>query len=137
MEKSIGGIIFREGKVLILNYPAGHWDFPKGHVEEGETEEETLRREVEEETGIKELRILPGFRETIHYFFVRDGQRISKEVVYYVCETPQEEVRLSWEHKGFEWVPVDKVLDKLTYENTREVFRKALSFYKSRLGRWV
>ena len=137
MERSVGAIIFRGGRVLMLKYPGGYWGFPKGHVERGETEEEALRREVEEETGVSELIILPGFRETIHYFFRRDGERVSKQVAYYVCETGQGEVRLSEEHSAIEWVPAGEVAGRLRFSNTREVFRKALGFYKSRLGRWV
>ncbi|MBI4141461.1 NUDIX domain-containing protein [Candidatus Woesearchaeota archaeon] len=67
-----------EPKYLLLHYTAGHWDFPKGHVEHGESNEKTARREIEEETGIKELKILPEFKETIHYFFKQNKQLYSR-----------------------------------------------------------
>lgn len=51
-EKSCGAIVIEDGKVLLVKHNAGHWDFPKGHVEEGETEFETAIREVKEETNI-------------------------------------------------------------------------------------
>ena len=59
-EVSVGSVLFRlkpEGgrEYLVLQYPSGHYDFPKGHIEAEETEEETLRRETKEETGIQEL----------------------------------------------------------------------------------
>ncbi|MDZ4384915.1 MAG: NUDIX domain-containing protein, partial [Candidatus Moranbacteria bacterium] len=61
-EKSVGAVVFRKKETggkefLLLHYPSGHWDFPKGHIESGETEEGTLRREVEEETGLKDLKL--------------------------------------------------------------------------------
>ena len=50
-EKSCGAIIYNKNKeVLIVKHNAGHWDFPKGHVEENETEIQTAIREVKEET---------------------------------------------------------------------------------------
>ncbi|MBD3304395.1 NUDIX domain-containing protein, partial [Candidatus Woesearchaeota archaeon] len=49
-----GGIIFNNGKYLLVKHKeGGHWDFPKGHAEEGETEEETALREIYEETGLR------------------------------------------------------------------------------------
>ena len=56
-EKSCGAIVYRKfhGNIellLIKNQNGGHWSFPKGHVEEGETEEQTAVREIMEETGI-------------------------------------------------------------------------------------
>ena len=54
-EKSAGAIVFRKEKepvYLLLHYEAKHWDFPKGHVEKNETDEQTVRREIQEETGI-------------------------------------------------------------------------------------
>src|SRR5437870_1571524 len=64
-EKSAGAIIYRvengEALYLLLHYPSGHWEFARGHGEEGEDVETTVRREVAEETGITDLKIIPGF----------------------------------------------------------------------------
>ena len=61
MEKSCGVVLFNETKVLLLQHPdgtkVGHWDFPKGHVEIGESELQTAVRELAEETGITDLRV--------------------------------------------------------------------------------
>ncbi len=124
-------MIFRdEGEVnfLILRYPANHWDFVKGHMEEGEDEIETVLRETEEETGIKGINILFGFREEIEYFYRGKGELHHKEVVYYLAETSQEEVRISHEHKGFDWLSYDEALDRLTFKNSKDVLRRARRF---------
>ena len=66
-EKSCGIILYNEKKeYLIIRHVAGHWDFPKGHVENSETEEETALREILEETGLEAI-IFDGFRETVNY----------------------------------------------------------------------
>ena len=51
-EKSCGAVIIKNNKVLVLQQVAGHWGFPKGHVEKGETEVETAIREIKEETNL-------------------------------------------------------------------------------------
>ena len=82
-EKSAGAIIYRmENGVpyfLLLHYFSGHWEFPKGHIEQGETEEETVERETFEETGINDLKIIPGFKKYIKYFFRQYKAKISEE----------------------------------------------------------
>jgi 8-oxo-dGTP pyrophosphatase MutT (NUDIX family) len=129
MEKSCGVVVFRkQGEArlyLLLHYSEGHWDLPKGHVERGESEEETARREVEEETGIAKLDILQTFREVIEYSFRRRGGLVPKEVVYFLGCTGSESVRLSHEHIGFEWLPYQSALRRLTYANARRVLMKA------------
>ncbi|MBC7114494.1 MAG: NUDIX domain-containing protein [Archaeoglobi archaeon] len=128
-ERSAGAVIFRrnEGRVryLLLHYPAGHWDFVKGNIEKGESEVETVRRETEEETGISRIKIFEGFREEISYKYRRDNELIHKEVVFYLAETDEEEVSLSYEHTGFKWLSYEDAMKTLTYENAREVLRKA------------
>lgn len=139
-EVSVGAAVFRvdDGRrmYLILRYPSGHFDFPKGHMEEGETEDDTLRRETEEETGIRDLRILPE-RTSIRYFYVakgsererrtreRRGYWIFKAVHFYPAETHESGVRISHEHTGFEWLPYGEALEKLTFVNAKDVLRRA------------
>ena len=114
-EVSVGGAIFREtpqGRLyLLLQYPSGHYDFAKGHVEEGETEEETLRRETEEETGINDLTVFPK-RVSIRYYYVAKGNErarrieegrvisIVTQVHFYPAETKMTEIKLSHEQIG-------------------------------------
>jgi len=129
MEKSCGAVVYRnEGGrrlYLLLHYEEGHWDFPKGHVEEGESEEATVRREVAEETGIADLEFEPLFRETISYFFKRDGRAVKKEVVFFLAQTRQGDVRLSSEHVGFAWLEFEPAKKRLTYKNAQDVLEKA------------
>ncbi|MEM4348474.1 MAG: bis(5'-nucleosyl)-tetraphosphatase [Candidatus Anstonellaceae archaeon] len=137
MEKSCGAVIFREedGRrfYLLLHYEEGHWDLPKGHMEKEESELETALREIEEETGLDQLQIYDGFRKTITYYFVRKGERVLKEVVFFLAKTQQKEVVLSNEHVGFVWLPFKLALKKLTYDNTRQVLAEAERFLASRL----
>lgn len=134
-EKSAGAIIYRkENKeiyFLLLWYPAGHWDFPKGNIERGEKEIETVKREVYEETGIADLEFVFGFREIIKYFYFRNKEKIFKEVIFYLAKTNQKEVKLSYEHRGYEWLTYREALEKITYENSREVLKKAYNYLKT------
>ena len=84
-EISAGAVLHTVGKnfdinYLILNYSYGHWDFPKGNIEKGETEIETVFREVSEETGIKDIQILDGFRQQITYKYRKKSKLVNKTV---------------------------------------------------------
>ena len=123
-ERSYGAVVVRQDtdpQYLILQYGAGHWDLVKGHGMRGESEEETVLRELEEETGITQARFIPGFRQEVHYFFQRRAHTVYKEVVYYLIETPEEEVTLSDEHIAYQWLPHDKALQAITFANSRRV----------------
>jgi 8-oxo-dGTP pyrophosphatase MutT (NUDIX family) len=134
IEKSAGAVIFRreKGKIyyLLLHYEAGHWGFPKGHIEKGETIEETARREIEEETGIREINFITGFREWIKYFYKSKKGNVMKIVTYLLAETKQKEVKISWEHIGFKWLwlPYKDALKQLTFKNSKEILKKAHYF---------
>jgi len=131
-EFSTGAVIFRKesGRVLylLLHYESGHWDFVKGNVEKGESETGTAMRETEEESGIKDLSFVPGFREKIEYYYKREGRTVHKQVVFLLAETKTREVKISWEHIGFEWLPYEEALGRLTYKNAKEVLEKAHAF---------
>jgi len=128
-EKSCGAVIFRPGnsiEYLLLHYEAGHWDFVKGHVEKGESEEETVTREILEETGLRSNTFLSDFRERIDYFYRRRGRTVSKEVIFYLVKNlGGEQVKISGEHIGYEWLPYRESLERLTYRNAKETLRKA------------
>lgn len=135
-EKSCGAAIFfaygqKEPEYLLLHHEGGHWDFPKGNIESGEKEQDTARREIEEETGLKEVVFAEPFRESISYFYRRQGQTISKEVIYFVAKSETKDVKISWEHKGFIWLPFEEALKKLSFENSRSVLRKAHAFLQT------
>lgn len=131
-EKSAGAIVFQtnndEIKYLLLHYEEGHWDFPKGHIEEGETAVETAKREVLEETGIKKLEFVKEFKEKIHYFYKVNGELRSKDVVFYLAKTEEEKIKLSSEHIGFSWLSFEKALEKLTFKNAKEILKKVDEF---------
>ena len=132
MEKSAGGVIFckEKGKIyyLLLHYEMGHWGFSKGHIEKGESLEDTVRREVKEETGLEDIRIIEGFKEWIKYFFKLKEKNIFKIVTYLLAETKQKEVKISWEHTGYKWLTYEEAVKQLTFENTKEVLKKADDF---------
>jgi 8-oxo-dGTP pyrophosphatase MutT (NUDIX family) len=132
IEKSAGAIISRKekGKIyyLLLHYESGHWGFPKGHIEKGESLEDTVHREVKEETGIGDIKIINGFKEWIKYFFKLKGKNIFKTVTYLLAETKQKEVKISWEHTGYKWLAYEKALEQLTFRNTKEILKKANKF---------
>lgn len=128
---SCGAVVFRRTpqgtRYLLLQYNERHWDFPKGHMEAGETEEQTLRRETMEETGIKDLVLMPEFRTWISYAYPdRNGNGlVRKKVVFFAASTKTEQVTLSHEHIGFEWLPYAEAMRRLTFPKAKRVFRKA------------
>lgn len=158
-EKSAGAIIYyiedREPLYLLLHYPSqkagrGHWEFTKGHVEEGETEEQTVSREVKEETGLDDIKIIPGFKKYIKYFFKKRAESVGsvgeiklgdlkkpaktpwifKLVVFFIAETKTKDVRLSGEHIGYVWLPIDEAIKKTTFKNSKLLLKQADEFVK-------
>jgi 8-oxo-dGTP pyrophosphatase MutT (NUDIX family) len=149
-EKSAGAIIFRKdsGNIyyLLLHYPSknrrgGHWEFAKGHVEEGESDEETVRREIFEETGIGDLKILPGFKQHIKYFFRQYRENITEEdkkkgkspwifklVTFFAAETKIKDIKISHEHTGFLWLPIEEAIKKTTFKNSKRLLKEANNF---------
>ena len=126
-EKSCGAIVFRKYHgntelLLIKHTIGGHWSFPKGHVEAGETEEETALREIKEETSV-EVELCPGFREMVTYSPKRDVQ---KDVIYFLGRAknfdyvPQES-----EIAQIKWVEINLAHAFLTYDNDKQLVNKA------------
>lgn len=131
-EKSCGAVVFiRQGdvtKYLLLNYAAGHWDFVKGNVEPNESEKQTVIRELREETSITNAQFVEGFKETIAYFYRRQGLTVHKEVVFFLMESNTDKVEISFEHIGYIWLGYKDAMAKLTFKNAKDVLQKAHGF---------
>lgn len=130
-EKSCGAVIFKvngDRRYLLLHYEGGHWDFVKGHVENGETEKQTVLRETEEEAGLTDLNFIEGYRHPISYYYRRAGKTVFKEVIFFLLESKSDAVRLSREHVGFDWMSYDRAYERLTYKNAKDTLRKAREY---------
>ncbi|MDO8428004.1 MAG: bis(5'-nucleosyl)-tetraphosphatase [Candidatus Diapherotrites archaeon] len=140
-EKSAGILIFfldaqQTPQYLLLHYPLGHWDFPKGHVEQNETLEETALRELEEETGISknQIAIISGFEQSLSYSYNHSGKKFFKEVTFFLAKTQTQTVKISREHINFTWLPFELAYSKLTYENAKNILEKAHIFLKQKFS---
>jgi len=130
-EKSAGAVIFRrnkEIKYLLIQYGWGHWEFPRGLVEKGESLEETARREIKEEVGIKDINFISGFKGWTKFFFKLKGKNIMKIATFLLAETETKEVKLSYEHKDYAWLNYKEALNRLTFKNAKEILKKANEF---------
>ena len=128
-EKACGAVIIKDGKVLMVMETDGHWGLPKGHVELGETETETAKREVKEETNI-DCEIIDGFRSVITY---SPKENVIKDVVFFVgkalsFDTIKQDIEIS----EVKFVPIDEAVDLVEYDDMKKVVKEAIEFYKNR-----
>ena len=133
-EHSAGVILFRarpEREYLLLDY-GSHWDFPKGHLEAGETSQSAASRELEEETGIRNASFESGFVHNIRYLYRRGGERMHKVVTYFVAETAADEVTISHEHCNFAWLHYEDALKWLTFKTSQDLLAKAHGFLEEK-----
>jgi 8-oxo-dGTP pyrophosphatase MutT (NUDIX family) len=126
METSCGFILFNYDSILLLQYPQGHWSFPKGHIEEGETNHHaTASRELAEETGIVDISIHEDWATRTEYTFRRKGSVVPKQVYWYIAETSELDVTLSHEHTNYLWLDFEEAEAQLTFEQEKDILRSA------------
>lgn len=116
---------------LLLQYGSGHWDFPKGKIEKGETKHAAALRELQEETGLTSA-IQHGLEHSLHYYFKQKNELIYKTVYFYTGPVDTKKVTLSSEHTGFVWLPYPEALNQLTYKNARETLMAVEEFLKAK-----
>jgi tRNA nucleotidyltransferase (CCA-adding enzyme) len=129
-EKSCGVVIYRKIGVnleflYISNRSDGHWGFPKGHVEENESEEETAIREVSEETRLR-VDLIFGFRESVEYL-VKENTK--KEVVFFLARGDGQAIQIQLDEvSDYKWTDFQSSKQLLDYESSRLVLDKAYEF---------
>ena len=123
-EKSCGAVIVNDNnQVLLVKQTLGHYGFPKGHVEDGETEEETAIREVKEETNI-DIEIIKKDKFMITY---NVSDTISKDVIYFIAKplsfkaVPQET-----EVAEILWVDINDVVNYLGFTNIIKLWNEEI-----------
>ena len=127
--ESAGFVLVHDGRVLLLrNRDRREWGLPKGHREDGETLDATARRELEEETGIRELEVDPAFRRELSYPVV-DGKRgaATKTATYFLGRVKSADVTLSKEHDQRRWATAAEADALLSHEHLRALVRDALA----------
>ena len=123
LEKSCGAIVFDGDKVLLVTHQAGHTAFPKGHVEEGETEEETAKREILEETNIN-VEIDTNYRYTSEY---SPKEGVMKTVVFFLGKKVGGDIfEQEAEISSAMWVEQQDVLKYLTHDDTKQIYQQFL-----------
>lgn len=125
-EKSCGALIYKiENNVyyllMVMHINGGHWAFPKGHVENGETEIETAIREIKEETHL-DVEIDSSFRYVVNY---SPKIGVTKDVVYF-CATPKsnEIIAQKEEISKIQWISLDEAYKIVTFDNDRNLIRQ-------------
>lgn len=138
--KSVGGIVIGDGGTIAMvrhSVSTGMWLFPKGHPEEGETDEETARREIEEEAGVSDLEFLDDLGTYERYHIRPDGTddlTELKEIHMFLFAAPAHAVLTpSHEMDGARWVPLTKVgeecgsvVDRVWFSTVFERVRQAI-----------
>ncbi len=131
-EKSCGAVIYtaekKKLKFILIQEVNGIWGFPKGHVEDNETEIETATREIWEETGLV-VKFYKNFREIEKYSFETDGKTTDKEVVYFLARFDKQKPKaLRREISRITLTDFERAYDTLGHERKKEILTKAQEF---------
>lgn len=134
-EKSCGAVVYTKVngmiKYVLIQSLEGIWGFPKGHMESGETEEQTALREIYEEVHLK-VRILNGFRTTNEYPLPKK-ENVTKQVVYFCAEYDgQEIVPQNEELAGTALVTYEEALSLFQFEGSKRILKEANDFLLNR-----
>ena len=139
-DESVGVVpAFKEGgeyKFLLIHHEIGYWAFPKGHSAEGESTEETVKRELYEETGITDINIDFDKKFFEKYVFERNDTKFDKIVTYFLGFIGNEEIKEATdptdEIKEVRLVTYDEAIKLLTFEEARGLLREVSEYLTKR-----
>lgn len=124
-KRKAGAIILSEDKksILLLYRGKEHdWTFPKGSIDPGETPEQAMRREIQEETGLEVNGILLEL-EPLEYLDASNTQCIT---YYWICTVNDGKLQLEFPGDKLQWIPIEQVENMLTYENQKKYVRDSV-----------
>lgn len=108
------------------------WEFPKGQIEEGEDSLTTAVREFQEETGIQDCAVVPGFKKVLKYFYRRGKDLVAKTVTYYAGEVSTTRVKISHESTDYEWVTLEEAPRFVRHKNIMDLLQEVDVFLMER-----
>lgn len=122
-EKSCGAIVYNQNnEVLVVKHNAGHWDFPKGHMEANETEQQTAIREVKEETNI-DIELYDNCRYKIHY---SPKENVEKTVVFFLAKNLSNDThKQDAEIANIGWFKYDEAMEVLTFDEAKKLLKSS------------
>ncbi len=130
-EPTAGGIVFRHGEkgveILLIQDAKDRWTIPKGHIEEGETAQQTARREIGEEAGLKEVDIL-GWLGKIHFRYRRVDKLVLMTTQIYLVRAKGDTNAIQKEEwmNGIKWFSFQDALDAIEYEDIGKLMLLAM-----------
>lgn len=130
-EPTAGGIVFRHGKkgieILLIQDAKDRWTIPKGHIEEGETAQQTARREIGEEAGLKDVDVL-GWLGKIHFRYRRVDKLVLMTTQIYLVRAKGDTDAIQKEEwmNGIKWFKFHDALDAIEYEDIGKLMLLAM-----------
>ena len=131
-EPTAGGIVFRRNKegdveILLIQDAKDRWTIPKGHIEEGETAQQTAKREIGEEAGLHDTEVL-GWLGKIHFRYRRVDRLVLMTTQIYLVRAKGDTNAIKKEEwmNGIKWFKFHDALDVIEYEDIGKLMLLAM-----------
>jgi 8-oxo-dGTP pyrophosphatase MutT (NUDIX family) len=112
--------------LTIQNREGGHWDFPKGHPENDETPQEAALRELAEETGVEDCKLISGCAYSVTYQFNGRTGMVKKQVDFFLGQVTDPSLNLQEaEVKDAKWLQFVQCYQQLTFPSARKLLEQA------------